>query len=159
MLFKNSTYLFQLVELLPDALVLNLQVIVLLFELLLLLQHHQPVLGRLDLLVRGLAKLPGEPLDLGSHPLGPRVEQPQSVGVAPLFHGHGGILGTIDQRTPAGLRHGGCWGVLRRCNLEGAAAQIRLYLNCMIVTVAFLVAVFGQVDDSVKFSATGEFVF
>lgn len=66
-----KAYLFQLVELLPDGLVLDLQVIVLLFELLLLLQHRQSILRRLDLLVRGLTQLPGKTLDLGPHPLRP----------------------------------------------------------------------------------------
>lgn len=57
-------YLSQLLQLLADALIFRLQLVVLLLELLFLLQHRQPVLRRLDLLLRGLGQLPGQPLHL-----------------------------------------------------------------------------------------------
>lgn len=95
--FFKAPYLFQQVELTPDGLVVDLQVIVLLFELLLLLQHRQPVLRRLDLFVRGLDKLPRETLDLGTHPLRPGLLQQHDVGVSLLFDRHGtGINQTAD---------------------------------------------------------------
>lgn len=82
------SYLFDLVQLLSDGIILNLQVVVLLFQLLLLLQHHQPVLRSLDLLVGGLGQLPGETLDLRPQPLRAGLQQQRRVGVALLLHGH-----------------------------------------------------------------------
>lgn len=55
----TSLYLLQLVEFMPNSLELGLQLVITLFELLLLFEHRQPVFRRLDLLMSRLAQLPG----------------------------------------------------------------------------------------------------
>ena len=61
----QATHLFQLLQLLFEAVVFSLQLIILLFEGQLLFQYHQSVFGRLDLFVGGLRELLGQPLYLG----------------------------------------------------------------------------------------------
>ncbi|TNN85510.1 hypothetical protein EYF80_004143 [Liparis tanakae] len=67
----TSGYLLQLIQLASNRLVLRLQLVKSLLELLFLLQHRQPVLRRLDLLMGRLAELPGETLDLHTEPVRP----------------------------------------------------------------------------------------
>lgn len=83
-----SGYLLQLIQLLSDRLVLRLQLIKPLLELLLLLQHRQPILGRLDLLLGCLMELPVETLHLGSEPVGPGLCHQYRFGIFLLLRGH-----------------------------------------------------------------------
>lgn len=81
-------HLSELIQLLSDGLIFALQIFKALFQLLVFLQHREPVLRRLDLLPARLAQFPRQALDLRAEPVGPGLRDKLRLGTPVLIPGH-----------------------------------------------------------------------